>query len=177
MSKWEKPFLEKIRELLKQGEFIQEDLKTDYIELMNYLKDCLINNFFNDVKIIQELQKIYISNIIPQKKIIHAIHSYEHDIKKDSLIGLIDLTIFNSGRKGFVFTDKKMYYSLYSKQWSIDYSDIQYIRIIHTNYVIFHHVEIMNKNGFIFEAYCLTTAQVFVFFFIQNILGVKNIII
>ena len=55
--------------------------------------------------------EVYVKGEIPVKKIDNAIKAYAYSfgIDRSTIIGLCDTTILGSGKKGAIFTDKKVY--------------------------------------------------------------------
>lgn len=53
----------------------------------------------------------YVYGSIPMQKFDNACRTYAGNITYDSVIGMIDTTVFGSGKKGIIFTEDGVYYS------------------------------------------------------------------
>jgi len=47
---------------------------------------------------------------IPKMQAVNACHSYAGAISPEDILGLIDITVLGNGKKGIVFTEKKIYF-------------------------------------------------------------------
>ena len=66
---------------------------------------------------------------IPSKKIDNAIKSYAYGLERTTIIGLVDTTVWESGKTGAIFTDTRVYYKEFLESpRSFRYSDIQYLK-------------------------------------------------
>lgn len=68
----------------------------------------------------------YYAPSIPIKKLINAISAFAAGIDPNSVIGLIDTTVFGSAKEGFIFTDDAMYYrETLSSPQCVSYSSVE----------------------------------------------------
>lgn len=73
---------------------------------------------------------IYYHPDIPEKKLQKAIKSYASGLNPDQALVMWDSTVFGSGKKGFIITEKVFYYSeVMDKPWVVPYLDIQSISV------------------------------------------------
>lgn len=63
---------------------------------------------------------------IPSDKARNACNSYAGTIQPNDILGLIDITISNNGKKGLVFTEHKVYYDngLFADRGSVSYKSV-----------------------------------------------------
>jgi hypothetical protein len=74
--------------------------------------------------------KIFIAPDIPDKKLKKAIDSYATDITPEHVLAMWDSTVFGSGKKGFLITERVFYYSeLMDKPWVVPYESIENIKL------------------------------------------------
>ena len=73
---------------------------------------------------------LYIAPDIPEKKLKKAIKSYAGDISPEQALAMWDSTVFGSGKKGFIITERVFYYSeAMDKPWVIPYEQIENIHL------------------------------------------------
>lgn len=63
---------------------------------------------------------------IPSKQLSNACYSYAGAVEKKDVIGLIDITVLGNGKKGMLFTERKIYYDngVLGSKGSISYQSI-----------------------------------------------------
>ncbi|MGY3666253.1 MAG: hypothetical protein ACXAHE_21065 [Roseburia sp. 1XD42-69] len=63
---------------------------------------------------------------IPDTLIRNACNSYAGAVQKENVLGLIDITVLSNGKKGMMFTDKKIYYNngMMESRGSVSYMQI-----------------------------------------------------
>lgn len=63
---------------------------------------------------------------IPEDKAINACNSYAGAVNYKDILGLIDITIFGNGKKGMIFTERRIYYNngLMGGLGSVSYEEI-----------------------------------------------------
>ncbi|MGM9941876.1 MAG: hypothetical protein ACI32N_07810 [Bulleidia sp.] len=75
----------------------------------------------------------HIEGNIPDKIIETALNTFAFGMRKDSIIGFYDTTVFDNGKNGYVFTDEKIYYlDTLEKPKKLWYDDIKSLVITDT---------------------------------------------
>ncbi len=181
----------KIEDALKDNriQFVRDDLKNDIKDLLEYLKNTLINIFASDYdpkrmkflqpSIIISFLKFYIgNNLIKKKELKRAIKCYAPDVKKEDIVAMIVTDTFFAGRKGLLFTKEKIYYKEHfsNNTWSILYADITDIRIVCEKFTNFRCLEIYSQKANCYRLIENDYIKILFFFFIENIIGSKNTI-
>ena len=73
----------------------------------------------------------YIGRRLPKKQLKNAISSLDKSIDIDTVIGLYDTTLWNSGKKGYIFTNEAVYFKeLIGRTKSFCYREVENIKII-----------------------------------------------
>lgn len=73
---------------------------------------------------------LHIAPDIPEKKLTKAIKSYAKDMLPEQALAMWDSTVFGSGKKGFIITERIFYYSeLMDKPWAVPYEKIERIHL------------------------------------------------
>ncbi|GEM_PF-647221 len=106
---------------------IKDNKKDDTIdsEKSDKEKIDLIEKYANSIK---GSFSFYTSSYIPEKILSNAINKYANNVNKESVIGLCDTTLFNSGKEGFLFTYDEFYYTeTFEKPKPIRYDSIKTI--------------------------------------------------
>ncbi len=176
-----KKLLLKVEELFRNDELDIYTKEKDYIKILSFLKNELIDKlqkyFPNEVR--NSNNYIYIGiNNIPIKKLKKAMKSYAaiKENEGEKIIALIDCGLILNGKKGFVFTNKGIYYRQVGSRtkWHLYYSDINDAKIVHIDYVYFAYLIINDIYNYKYKIYTTTFIKLLVFFFIENITGNKN---
>ncbi len=112
---------------------IKDNKKDDTIdsEKSDKEKIDLIEKYANSIK---GSFSFYTSSYIPEKILSNAINKYANNVNKESVIGLCDTTLFNSGKEGFLFTYDEFYYTeTFEKPKPIRYDSIKTIDAMSTD--------------------------------------------
>ena len=123
-----------------------EDEQDKNLELLGYLSGepiCLAKNQdFEKVSILEKYSddllksnesscNFYIGRGLPKKQLKNAISSLDKSIDIDTVIGLYDTTLWNSGKRGYIFTNEAVYYKeLIGRTKSFSYREVEHIKII-----------------------------------------------
>lgn len=91
-----------------------------------------MDDFTNKLNILKRYYKdmtstypFYIKDEMPSKKLTVAINSFAQGVDRSKIIGFCDITIFNTGKKGYIFTDTAVYWlEAFSCPKKLCYSDI-----------------------------------------------------
>ena len=76
------------------------------------------------------MDSYYLKDSIPSKKLNNAINSFASGVKKESVIGLYDTTLFGSSKEGIIFSDTKFCSKdMLEKSIKIWYDDIKFMKI------------------------------------------------
>lgn len=96
---------------------------------MNYKKKIELMRKYADR--IKTVYPFHVKGDIPSKKIDNAIKEFAGTLDRDSIIGFYDETLLDSGKRGYIFTDTKVYYySTLDKPRKIWYDDIKSVEVI-----------------------------------------------
>ena len=77
----------------------------------------------------------YFYKNIPEKKLRGALDSYAKGVMEDTVIGLIDTTLFGSATEGMLFTTAGIYYDeTLSKKFYVKYTDIDSVNVTNPNH-------------------------------------------
>lgn len=76
------------------------------------------------------MDSYYLKDSIPSKKLNNAIDSFASGVKRESVIGLYDTTLFGSSKEGIIFSDTKFCSKdMLEKPIKIWYDDIKFMKI------------------------------------------------
>ena len=76
------------------------------------------------------MDSYYLKDSIPSKKLNNAINSFASGVKRESVIGLYDTTLFGSSKEGIIFSDTKFCSKdMLEKSIKIWYDDIKFMKI------------------------------------------------
>lgn len=76
------------------------------------------------------MDSYYLKGSIPSKKLNNAINSFASGVKRESVIGLYDTTLFGSSKEGIIFSDTKFCSKdMLEKSIKIWYDDIKFMKI------------------------------------------------
>lgn len=76
------------------------------------------------------MDSYYLKDSIPSKKLNNAINSFASGVKRESVIGLYDTTLFGSSKEGIIFSDTKFCSKdMLEKPIKIWYDDIKFMKI------------------------------------------------
>lgn len=76
------------------------------------------------------MDSYYLKDSIPSKKLNNAINSFAGGVKRESVIGLYDTTLFGSSKEGIIFSDTKFCSKdMLEKSIKIWYDDIKFMKI------------------------------------------------
>lgn len=76
------------------------------------------------------MDSYYLKGSIPSKKLNNAINSFASGVKRESVIGLYDTTLFGSSKEGIIFSDTKFCSKdMLEKPIKIWYDDIKFMKI------------------------------------------------
>ena len=91
-------------------------------------KVALLKKYYSQI---QTSDGFEIAENIASKKIDNAIKKFASGLDRKSIIGFYDITIVGSGKKGYLFTDTKVYYSdMFEKSEKIWYDDIDDVLLV-----------------------------------------------
>ena len=91
-------------------------------------KIALLKKYYFQIQTSYEFE---IAEKIASKKIDNAIKKFAYGLDRESVIGFYDTTIIGSGKKGYLFTDTKVYYSdMFEKPEKIWYDDIHDVVLV-----------------------------------------------
>lgn len=77
--------------------------------------------------------KYYLKDDLPFKNIGNAINKFAKGLDKNTIIGFYDTSLIGNGKRGYIFTDTKIYFSQVFKKNKIWYDDIKSVEIINTS--------------------------------------------
>ena len=70
---------------------------------------------------------------ISTKRILAAIKSYAYDADIDKVLGMIDATIFNTGKSGDLFTEDAYYFHFIDCNGAIHYDRVSHVEKVGKN--------------------------------------------
>lgn len=111
----------------------------------------------------KELCKILYKDQLKPRQIRTAIRTFAKGINADDIVGMLDTTIFESGKEGFLFTDSAFYFSAFNKKYSISLKELQ-------------SASIHDKTDIIINFYNGTRIRAFIGFGYEEICDILNII-
>ena len=118
------PAIERLKQLN-----ITLDINSDNREKYTELKDAM---YYWGNQIPHGSFKFYFGNDIPEKKLMNAINEFAKSVLSNTVIGLIDLTVFGSSNEGMIFTTTGIHYrELMHGSINIKYADILDVKIIY----------------------------------------------
>ena len=95
---------------------------------MTNKKEAILSKYLH--KMPTTMDSYYLKDSIPSKKLNNALNSFANGVKKESVIGLYDTTLFGSSKEGVLFSDTKFCSKdVLEKPTKIWYDDIKSIEI------------------------------------------------
>lgn len=95
---------------------------------MTNKKEAILSKYLH--KMPTTIDSYYLKDSIPSKKLNNALNSFANGVKKESVIGLYDTTLFGSSKEGVLFSDTKFCSKdVLEKPTKIWYDDIKSIEI------------------------------------------------